>query len=151
MTRSSWMMKMLFPPSRNVQDLKSRSLLCEWGGSQVTLCVSEQCRSSRELIQLRQQTICSANCKAVFQVCSCCSTMLAGAQGSLASAPFPVSQLLLSYWTAVLSISALCLQAQHPVSGRKKKQRNANFAKLSSEGFLIFFFLSFGLLRLGKQ
>lgn len=139
MTRNSWMKKMLFSPSRNVQHLKSRSLLCGWGGSKVTLCVSGQCRSSRELIQLRRQTICSTNCQVVSQVCSCCSTMLAGAQGSLAPAPFPVSQLLLSYWTAVLSISALRLQAQHSRFWKEEKAKKCKVAKLSSEGFLIFF------------
>lgn len=136
MARSSWMKKMLSLSSGNIQLLKSRSLLCGWGGSKATLCVLEQCRSSQE----------------VFQVCSCCSTM-AGAQISLVAVPFPVIQRLLSRWTPVLSISALCLQAQHPCFWKKekaKKQKVINWhffflvwsyksgkTTASQEGFLI--------------
>lgn len=83
-----------FLPSRNAH-VKSRALLCRRCGSKVTQCVSEQCRSSRELTQLKLQTVWCKDCQEALQVCSRCSPRLAGAPISLAAAPFSVIQLCL--------------------------------------------------------
>lgn len=110
--------KTLFLPSSNARFQDQRSQRMRESSHPVCFRVVER---QQELAQLKPWTVCSRNWQEVFQVCSGCSTVLAGAQVSRCSPS--LSDSAIAFMQDTCSFHSRSPSPGILVSGRKKKRR----------------------------